>query len=213
MTAFVCVSAWISGVDFDRLRETEVEHLHERHSVDAARDEEILRLDVAVDDPERVGLGDPFDGLKDVVNGLGGAPRAALGDELSEVLPHEELHDHVGPPPSSLPTSIDPDAVLALQLHRSARLAEKALDRLFVSRGLAAQQLQGKARLELDVPRRDDDPHPPHPKHPLDAVLPAEHVTRLDGRFGVEEGGHRTIARGRGTTRPRKAARRLECQQ
>ena len=102
-----------------------------------------------------------------------------------------------GAPPLSLPTSMIADAVLALQLHRSARLAQKALDRLLVARGLAAHQLQREARLELDVPRRDDDPHPAHPEDPLDAVLAAEDVSRLDGRFGVEEGGHRLASTSR----------------
>ncbi len=53
-------------VDPGRLGDPEVEHLDEGASVHAPREEDVVRLDVAMDDPRRVRLGHGFAGLHDV---------------------------------------------------------------------------------------------------------------------------------------------------
>jgi hypothetical protein len=109
------------------LRHTEVEHLHQRTAAEAARQKEVLRLDVAMHDPERMRLGHRFAGLRDIVGGVIERERAMLGEQRGEVAPLEELHHHEGNAGRHLADVEHLGHVLTLQPRRRPCLAKKAL--------------------------------------------------------------------------------------
>ena len=57
------------------LGDAEVEHLDDERPVQAVRAEEVRGLEIAVDDPEDVGVGDGLAGLQDEVDLLGDRER------------------------------------------------------------------------------------------------------------------------------------------
>ena len=114
--------------------------LTQRRAVGAARDEQVRRLEVAVDDAGGVRLGERLARLEDVArtaSSTGSAPSRAMS--CAEVAPLEVLHDDVRHAVvSSVPDVDDARDVLALHLRGDARLAEEALDGLRAAHRLAA---------------------------------------------------------------------------
>ena len=78
------------------LGDPEVQDLDDVRPVRALRDEEVGRLEVAVDDAVRVRLGDALADLHRVVDGERDGQRAARLDHLPEVRPLQVVHHHVG---------------------------------------------------------------------------------------------------------------------
>ena len=142
----------------------------------APRDEEVRRLQIAVDDARVVRFGDRLARLEKKVERLVQGQAPALVEELGEVHSLEVFHHHVGRAVLERADVRDLRDVLTLQLHRRARLAEKSRDGLGVPERVREEKLQRDALLELDVHRRDDDAHPALAEHALDAVFACEHI-------------------------------------
>src|SRR4051812_28479476 len=68
--------------------------------------------------------------------------------------------------------------MLAAQLRRSARFQQQTAERLLILEKVPAQHLDRDQVLELQVRRRQDDPHPAPPDLAFDAVLAHEDLTR-----------------------------------
>ncbi len=81
----------------------------------------------------------------------------------------------------------DPGDVLALELHREARLAEEAAGDLRVLHRLREHELERHPLLELHVRGLDDDPHAPHAEDTIDTVFTGEDVAGI--HRGVAHGG------------------------
>ena len=79
----------------EHLGDAEVEHLDAGRAVGARGEEEVGGLEVAVDDAERVRLGERLAGLQHVVDGLGRGEVAALLERPREVAALEVLHHDV----------------------------------------------------------------------------------------------------------------------
>ena len=75
----------------------------------------------------------------------------------------------------------DPGDVLTFQPHRGTRLAREALHHLRIRGPVGQDEFERDALLQLDVHRRDHDPHAARGKHLLDEVLPVQELPRLDG--------------------------------
>ena len=77
--------------------------------------------------------------------------------------------------------------MLALDLHRRARLPLEARDGLPARQGLGEEELQRHLLVELEVVRGDDHAHAPDAEDALDAILAGEDGAGLDA--GDEVGG------------------------
>ena len=154
-----------------RLGDPEVEDLDERHSVRTTREKEIRRLQVAMDDSERVSLGDALARLEQVFDRFSDRQRPALGEHLAEIAPLEELHHDEGRALRRLPDVGDSRDVLALDPHRRARLTKKPGDGLRVTGRLREQELDRVRFLELEVGNGEDDAHPSDADDAIDPVL------------------------------------------
>ena len=158
MTAVVLRErAGFGASPFSDLGDAEVEDLDERRAVGPRGEEEVRRLEVAVDDAERVRLGDAPrtpGGRSSTASATASAP--ALRDEVAEVAALEVLHHHVGRAGLERADVDDAGDVLALELHGRARLAEEARDRLGVPSPSGSRNLSATRCVELEVraPRR-----------------------------------------------------------
>ncbi len=108
--------------------------------------------------------------------------RAVLREDLAEVAPLEELHDHVRRARFELADVEHARHVLALQAHCGARLAKEALDRVLARHRLFAHELERDELIELDVPRCDHDAHAARSEDTLDAILPRQHISLANRR-------------------------------
>jgi len=79
-----------------RLRDAEVEDLDRRNPVGASDEKNVGGLQIAMNDSDRVRLGNRVAGLDDDVDHLGGRKRAASTEDPREILAYEQLHDHIG---------------------------------------------------------------------------------------------------------------------
>ena len=98
--------------------------------------------------------------LEDEVDRLLDGHRAPRLEPRREVAPLEVLHDHVRRAVLELPHVGHARDVLALDLDRRARLAEEARDGLALRSACGQEELERDPLVELEVVRRDDDPHP-----------------------------------------------------
>jgi len=139
-------------------------------------DDDVARLEVAMDDAAGVGVRDPLRGLPEDVDQRLERERAAA-DELAQVGPlhvlHAEERDAV-----DLPAVVDRDDVRVLELRDRLGLAGE------VRRDPDAQDLDRHRPLELGVEGLVDGPDPA-PADLLEELVPAEPAGRLRG--GLEE--------------------------
>ncbi len=138
---------------------------------------------------EGVRLGDAGAGLAHPAGDLGDGERRARAEDLREVLALEVLHDDERGAVGERVDVEDAGDVDALEPAGGARLAQEALHHLALLGGLRAQELDGDALLQVQVPGRDDVRHAALTEQALDAVLAAEHVPRLDGGEQVHRRG------------------------
>ena len=110
-----------------------------------------------------------------------GAPNAPGAEERCQILTLEILHDDVRRAIFQDADIEDAGDVLALQANRRAGLALKALDDILILQRVGMNELQRDHLVEMQVPRRDDDPHPAGSEGALDAVLLGEHIAGTDG--------------------------------
>ena len=111
-----------------RAREPEVEHLQGDGLVRLLREEEIARLDVAMNDPGGVRFGDAVARLEDQLHGVGNRVICAIFQLFGEVLADELLHHDVGFPLRRRPDVHHANDVLAHQPRRRLRFSENALE-------------------------------------------------------------------------------------
>ncbi|MFO0762773.1 MAG: hypothetical protein U0359_40425 [Byssovorax sp.] len=165
----------------EHLGHAEVEHL-DRLDALVARQKDVRRLEIAVDDPRRVGARHAARSLPDDVRNLRGEQRPAPGDALFQALPFEQLHRHEGDGPVD-PVIEDLHHVRALELGGGARLLVEAREQLGRVRStahvdelhghdaperhvLGAPHLAHRARAELAeqlVAAAEENPCVPHP--------------------------------------------------
>jgi hypothetical protein len=146
------------------LHEAEIEQLH----ASLARDEDVLRFQVAVDDAFLVGCGQPLGHLHGELDRLACGKRAVL-EPLAQRLPFEELHDGVrgGAVP---PEVVDGKDVRMRELGDRARLALEACERLGVVGQLGGEDLDRDVAIEFRVARLVDLAHAAGPERGEDFV-------------------------------------------
>jgi hypothetical protein len=144
---------------------TEVENLR----VPALGDEDVCRLDVAVEDPLPVSgvqsVGDLDPELQDLR-----CRKRSSGEALPERLALEKLHGDEGTS-FLLVHIVDRADVRMVQGGRGTRFAPHPLHRLAVFRKVFRQELQGNEAVQLVVFGPVDDPHPSDAELLEDAVV------------------------------------------
>ena len=201
---------WLRRIVVQELGDAEVEHLHERRAVWPRSEKEVRRLEIAVDDPERVRLGERVARLDHAIDRVRDVELPALLDDGAEIAPCQVLHHHVRRAALERPDVGHAGDVLALDADRRLRLAEKPRDDLLVPRELGLQELERHPLAEMHVHRGDDDSHRPFTEDFLDAVLAREdvpfvrrHLAWLSGRH-VSSGSRKVGPPARITARHRR---------
>ena len=167
-----------------------------------AREEEVRRLEIAVDDPGGVSLRERVERLQREVGDLGDREHAALrgGCPRGRTRRRYFPEDHVRRARRELPDVEDAGDVLALDLRGGARLVHEAVGRFLGADELAEEQLHGHALIEEQVLGREHRTHSAATDEPLDPVFAREDVAggrevgvvshaNLEGRD--QEGGQR----------------------
>src|SRR5690606_14339962 len=117
-----------------RTREPEVTELDEVALVAARRQQHVARLDVAMDDAERVDRGEPFEDLpRDRDRALDGQ-RDLVAEHVREVDPVDVLHGEVRPTVGGVSVIVDLRDVLVHDLARVLRFTLEALGMRRVAR-------------------------------------------------------------------------------
>ncbi len=175
-------------------RDAEVGHLQPRlvrlHLL-ICRDEHVVRLDVAVDDPVPVREAERLEQLLRVRDGGSDRERAARHDQLLEAAALDHLHGDVVRP-LGLAAVVDGDDVRVREAGRGLRLAPEALDEEVVAGVAVVEDLDGDAAPELLVLGEVDV------RHAAGAELSQDPVAAVEERVdeGVRGAGHRGIFRG-----------------
>ena len=158
------------------LGDAEVEELHEVDLTSAGREEHVLGLEVPVDDPPLVGLGQRAADLDDqLVDHPRVQPPDAL-ESLREVLPLDELHHDEERVVLEIAEIVELHGVRVVQLDDRLALPVEASHELRITAELGVEGLDG------DVPSRRahlllgeiDLAHPALAEHLHDAVAPQE---------------------------------------
>ena len=155
----------------DELCEAEVEDLDQT----LAGDHHVVGLQIPVNDPGRVGPGEPIRDPGSDLERLSRGDRSR-GDQLAQGRSLDQFHGHVrlGVRPTDL---VDRDDVRVIQGRSGTRLPLEAVQALRVRRNLGRQHLQGDLAPEPRVPR------PVHLSHPACANL-AQDFVRPQTRSG-----------------------------
>ena len=178
----------VAGLDGE-LGDPEVEELDGTASRRPARDEEVRRLEVAVDDPRRVHLGERLARLEPDLARLVDRQRALRVDEHPEVGALEVLHHDVRRRRrSTRPTSLHARDVLALHLGGDLRLAQEALDGLLVAHGLGSEELDGDLCSSPTCVAATTTPMPPSPRTRSTRYLPATSSPGFGSKGGASAG-------------------------
>ena len=135
------------------LREPEIEDLGDLLAVLALAEVDVLGLEIAVNDPDRVGLHEALGDLPDDANGRLRIDEAHARHPVVERLALEQLHGDEGPPVFEATRVVHLDDVGALHTRGRARLANEALDDDGRVRQLGREHLDGDALADVDVLR------------------------------------------------------------
>ena len=175
------------------LRDPEVDDLHDARRILAPREKQVRWLQITMNDPRGVRLGEPCATLENVVDGIADREGAARLEHLPEVFPFEVLHDHERRARVERPDVGHVHDVVAAELCGRTRLASETLDGGLVRCRGGQHELQRDTLVELDVHGLDDYTHPSHAEHALDAVFPGEYLADLHrrSRFVIQEGSSR----------------------
>ncbi len=92
----VALKSPASSADSFSLAIPEIEELHAGRAVLARGQEDVLGLEIAVNDPERVGLVERARDLPQVEHHVGGGERGVIAAELLQVPPAQPLHHQEG---------------------------------------------------------------------------------------------------------------------
>ena len=165
-------------------------------------DHDVLRLEVAVDDAQPVGLGQPFGDLPGQADGLGLVEVARPADEALEVLAGDVLHGDVDGQPL-LADVVHPADVPVGDLAGQLDLVSEALDDLEVRGDLGLEELEGDDLADLAVVGLVDHAHAALADLLDDLEAAGERGAPLEApRGGLESGRSRGdgVARGRELT-------------
>ena len=124
------------------------------------REEQIRRLEIAMDDAERVRVREPLERLQRVVDGVADRQLMLEPQELLEIAPVEPLHHHVRQAVDEHADVHHARDVRAVDARRGARLGEEPLDDLRQARQLRREELHRDRLVEQHVVRCKHDRHP-----------------------------------------------------
>jgi hypothetical protein len=164
-------------------RDAEIENLG--HPI--ARDEDVARLDVAMDDPVLVGIREAVADLHHQRQLALEGQILALADHLPQLLPFQVLHDDEQAP-RILAQVVDGDDVGVAQPCAGLRLAEKARAQLIARVHVLGDDLEGDHALQQGVVRLVHGAHASLPDLLYDLVLAESFDHRPLDLFGA----HRT---------------------
>ena len=135
----------------------------------ATRDEDVRRLDVAVDEAATVGGGESRCHRPQQLHGAFGRQAAARGDQLAQVGSIDPTHDQVQ---RTLEVAglVDRNHIGVLDRGGDLRLALEAFPERFVLGELGRNRLDGDRPLQRDLRRSVYDSHPAPPGHRLEAA-------------------------------------------
>jgi hypothetical protein len=139
------------GFCFGRLRDAEVEDLHDVGGSFARDEEDVLGLEIAVDDALRVRGGECAADLRGDLEGARDIEGAFALDDAAELDALEELHDEVHAAVGGGSGVGDVDDVRVTDLRCGARLAAEPLDEIGHARVAGMQDLERDALADLDV--------------------------------------------------------------
>ena len=172
-------------VDGLQLRDAEIEHLEQVGPVIAPAHEQVLRLEVAMDDPRRVRDLDSPTGLRGEIGRArhGQAPLSL--EQRSEALADEVLHHDVRRPVGHDAEVDRGGDVLALERPGRLGLALKPGQDVATLGEVGPQELDRESPLHDGVLRLVDDAHPPLGEHADDPVLGPDDLADPAGRLGA----------------------------
>src|ERR1700744_2829445 len=154
-----------------RARETEVDDLEGHRLVRLLREEQIARLDVAMNDAGGMRFGDAVARLENELHGFGNREMCAIFQLFAEVLPDELFHHDVGFALLRRTDIHHAHDVLAHQTRGRLGLAEDAFEVCACGRR-TAEDFNCDELTELDVSRLVDDGHTSATEHRPDLELP-----------------------------------------
>ena len=157
------------------LREPEVEDLDD-HAPPLVREEDVGRLEVAVDDAPRVHAADRGDDREQEARRLRERQAPLAHEPVVEGLADQEVHDHDGRAVLGLEDVVDADDVRVGDGARGAGLAGEATARVGAAR--LVDQLEGHGLVRDEVGRRPHAPHAAPAEEAVDAVAPCDDVER-----------------------------------
>ena len=168
-----------------------------------ALEQDVVRLDVAVDDRERMGGAEGVGRLRHdaprLVDRQLAPPPDPPGDRFAVHVAHDEVDQAL-----AFADGVDRDDMGVGQPGGGLGLAGKALADVLLEGELGRQHLDGDAALEPLVPRPVDHPHPATPDLALDGIgipqrlgearrqRPIGRVGHETSRLGARRGGGRT---------------------
>src|SRR5262249_43084257 len=141
------------------LGEAEVDHLHEVAARAHRLEDDVLRLQIAVDDLERVRLAERGEHLTEDVDDATERERPLLVPHAREVAPAQELHDEVELLVGGLAEVDDADRVRVIEAARCARLRDEARDRALLPDEVRVHDLDRDGSTEVRLLRPVDTAH------------------------------------------------------
>ena len=156
-----------------QLREAEVEDLDVVRPALPLAEHEVGGLDVAVDDPPRVGLTEPLEHLRRDRHEVRQAEPLAALDEALEGLPGDVLHDDVRPAVEGS-VVVDRDDIGVLKRAQPPGLSLEARERLRVADPVRGQHLEHNLAVGVGLARLVDHAHSASAEATLDQIAAGE---------------------------------------
>ena len=153
-----------------RNRQAEIGDLHPR-PLGGVEEQQVFRLEVAMDQPVGVGMGEGVEHLTHEVQG----PVHVVGHVVAEVRPLDQFHDHVGAV-LMLPRVVHGHDPRVVERRRRPRLGEEAIAALLVD-AIGGEHLHRHVPIEGRVPGTEHHPHAPAADLVAQAIATGEHVT------------------------------------
>jgi hypothetical protein len=165
----------------ETLGDAEIEDFQDRVTVVATRQEEVRRLDVAVDERQRVRFGEPLARFEHEPNGLGRSERTDSSEKRFEPDAFEPFHDEVRFAALERAHVVHPRDVLSLEERCRTRFVHETHHEFRVALEVRANDLQRHLRFESQVGRLEHDPHTAFADELADSITAADEVTGSDG--------------------------------